>query len=114
MPIPAAKATGRFTMAPTSAANKARRSSSGLSTCVSAVVWPGDASMAVIAESTPAIVQAMVEVRPAHTPAVRADSAFSDIARIHRPHDEYRTISANPTATSGATTSVGKAPGEKT
>ena len=62
---------------PTRAARSARRSSSGLSTSVSVLVWLGEARMAVKADSTPARVQATVEVRRTHTPDSRADSVFS-------------------------------------
>ena len=56
--MPATKATVRLTMAPTMAAVRANRSRSGLSTWVSDAVWPGEARMAVKADSTPASVQA--------------------------------------------------------
>ena len=45
--------------------------------------------MAVNADSTPASVQATVEVRRTQTPDRRAESAFSDMARMARPHGEY-------------------------
>ena len=47
MAMPAMNATGRLTMAPTSAAVSASSSRSGLSTSVSALVWPGALRMAV-------------------------------------------------------------------
>ena len=88
-PMAATKATVRLTMAPTMAAVRASRRSSGLSTSVSCEVWPGAARMAVKADRTPASVQAMVEVRRTHTPDSRAESAFSAMARMARPHGDH-------------------------
>src|SRR5271163_2463054 len=62
--------------------------------------------MAVKAESAPATVQVIVEVRRIHTPERRAESAFSDMARMARPHEVKRTASTNATVTIGATMSV--------
>ena len=39
------------------------------------------------AESAPATVQVRVEVRRIHTPESRAESAFSDMARMDSPHE---------------------------
>ena len=39
------------------------------------------------ADSAPATVQAKVEVRRTHTPDSRAESAFSDMARMASPHE---------------------------
>ena len=86
---------GRLTMAPTSAAISARSSSSGLSTSVRMLVWPGAARMAVKADSAPARVQATVEVRRTHTPDRRAESAFSAVARMARPQGENRMKAAS-------------------
>ena len=58
------------------------------------------------AESAPATVQVRVEVRRIHTPESRAESAFSDMARIDRPHDVKRTARTRAMVTSGATMSV--------
>ena len=110
-PMPAAKATGRLTMAPSSAASRASRSRSGLSTSVRVLVWLGEASTAVIADSTPAIVHATVEVRRTHTPDSRADSVFSAEARMASPQGENRMKAARPSATIGATMSVMTSPG---
>ena len=73
-------------MAPTSAAVSANSNRSGLRTSVSALVCPGALRMAVKAESAPATVQVRVDVRRIHTPESRAESAFSDMARMLRPH----------------------------
>ncbi len=70
--------------------------------------------MAVKAESTPARVQAMVEVRRTQTPERRAESAFSDIARMASPHGDHLTKAARARATTGATMRVSTSPGEKT
>ena len=101
-------------MAPTRAAVRANRRRSGLSGWVKTLVWPGEARMAVKAESTPARVQARVEVRRTHTPESRAESAFSDMARMARPHGENRMKAARARATTGATMSVSTSPGVKT
>ena len=69
--------------------------------------------MAVKADSTPARVQATVEVRRTHTPDSRADSAFSAVARMARPHGENRMKAARARATTGATMRVMTSPGEK-
>ena len=110
-PMAATKAAVRLTMAPTMAAVRASRSSSGLSTWVSDEVWPGAARMAVKADSTPATVQAMVEVRRTQTPDSRAESAFSAMARMARPHGDHLTNAARPMATTGAATRVMTWPG---
>ena len=70
--------------------------------------------MAVKAERTPAMVQAIVEARRTHTPDSRAESAFSDMARMASPHGEYRMKTAKAAATIGATMRVSTAPGPKT
>ena len=93
-------------MAPMSAAVSARSNRSGLSTWVRALVWPGDARMAVIAESTPAMVHATVEVRRTQTPDSRADSVFSAMARMASPHGENRMNAARARVTIGATMRV--------
>ncbi len=108
------KARVRLVMAPTMAAVRPRRRSSGLSTSVSDEVWPGDARTAVKAESTPAMVHATVEVRRVQTPDRRAESRFSAMARMARPHVDQRTSAARPMATRGATTRVITSPGVKT
>ena len=63
------------------------------------------------AESAPATVHVRVEVRRIQTPERRAESAFSDMARMASPHDVKRTASTRITVTMGATmrvsTSVG-------
>ena len=110
-PIPATKATGRLTMAPMSAATSASKRRSGLSTCVSALVWLGEARMAVTADKPPAMVHATVDVRRTQTPESRADSEFSAEARMARPHGENRMNNARPSATIGATMSVRTSPG---
>ena len=110
-PMAATKAAVRLTMAPTNAAVRANRSSSGLSTSVNDEVCPGAARMAVKADSTPATVQAMVEVRRTHTPDSRAESAFSAMARMARPHGDHLTSTASPMATIGAATRVITWPG---
>jgi hypothetical protein len=83
----------------------------GLRAWVSALVWFGALRMAVKAESAPATVHVSVEVRRIHTPERRAESAFSDMARMARPHEVKRTASTRITVTMGATmrvsTSVG-------
>ena len=58
------------------------------------------------ADSAPATVQVSVEVRRIHTPERRAESAFSDMARMDRPHEVKRTASTRTTVTMGATMSV--------
>ena len=58
------------------------------------------------AESAPATVQVRVDVRRTHTPDSRAESAFSDIARMERPHGVKRTARTRATVTRGATISV--------
>ena len=72
------------------------------------------------ADSAPATVQVRVEVRRIHTPESRAESAFSDMARMASPHEVKRTASTRAAVTMGATisvsTSVGvmmKGPSEK-
>ena len=111
MPMAATKATVRLTMAPTMPAVRAKRSSSGLSTSVSDEVCPGEARMAVKAESTPATVQATVEVRRTQTPERRAESAFSAMARMASPQRDHFTKTARAMATSGATMRVSTWPG---
>ena len=112
-PMPATKATVRLTMAPTSAAVRANRRRSGLSGWVRTLVWPGEARMAVKAESTPARVQATVEVRRTQTPDSRAESAFSDMARMASPQGENRMKAARARATTGATIRVSTSPGRE-
>ncbi len=58
------------------------------------------------AESAPATVQVRVDVRRIHTPESRAESAFSDMARMDRPQGVRRTARTRATVTSGATISV--------
>ena len=53
------------------------------------------------ADSAPATVQVMVEVRRTHTPDRRAESAFSAVARMARPQGENRTTGTRARATSG-------------
>src|ERR1700721_280359 len=69
--------------------------------------------MAVKADRTPATVQATVEVRRTHTPDSRADSAFSAMARMARPHDEKRMKAARAMTTTGATIRLMTSPEEK-
>ncbi len=57
--------------------------------------------------------QVMVEVRRTHTPDSRAESAFSAVARMARPHGERRMNSARAIATIGATIRVSTWPGVK-
>ena len=52
------------------------------------------------------MVQVSVDVRRIQTPESRAESAFSDMARIDRPHEVKRTAKTSATVTSGATMSV--------
>ena len=66
------------------------------------------------AESAPATVQVSVEVRRIHTPESRAESAFSDMARMERPHGVSRTASTSAAVTSGATISVSTSVGVMT
>ena len=110
-PIPATNAAVRLTMAPINPAMSARTSRSGLSTCVRTLVWPGAFKTAANADSAPAKVQATVEVRRTHTPDRRAESAFSDMARMARPHGENLMNAATDSATIGATMSVSTSPG---
>ncbi len=110
-PMAETNATVRFTMAPTMAAVSARSSSSGLRTSVSEDVWPGAARIAVKADSTPATVQATVEVRRTQMPDRRAESAFSAMARMASPQGDHLTKTARPMATMGATISVITSPG---
>src|SRR5271170_5226651 len=67
--------------------------------------------MAVKADSAPATVHVRVDVRRIQTPESRAESAFSDMARMDRPHEVNRTASTRTSVTMGATmrvsTSVG-------
>ena len=112
--MPDTKDTVRLTMAPMRAAVRAKSNRSGLSGWVSTLVWPGEARMAVKAERMPAMVQAIVEARRTHTPDSRAESAFSDMARMASPHGEYRMKTAKAAATIGATMRVSTAPGPKT
>ena len=98
-------------MAPTSAAVSAKRRRSGLRTCVRALVWPGALRMAVKAESAPATTQVKVDVRRTHTPERRAESAFSDMARMDRPHGVQRTATTRARTTSGATMRVSTSAG---
>ena len=108
----ATKATVRLTIAPTMAAVRASSSSSGLSTSVSdGGLTRATARMAVKAESTPATVQATVEVRRTHTPDSRAESAFSAMARMASPQRDHLTNTARATATIGATIRVITWPG---
>src|SRR5271166_3262200 len=111
--MPAMNETVRFTIAPIRPAVRAKRRRSGLRGWVRTLVWPGEARMAVNAESTPARVQAMVEVRRIQTPESRAESAFSDIARMARPQGENLMKAARESATTGATIKVSTSPGPK-
>ena len=106
IPMPAMKATVRLIIAPMSAAVSVYRSRSGDSAWVSALVWLGALRMAVKADSAPATVQVRVEVRRIHTPERRAESAFSDMARMASPHEVNRTASTRMIVTMGATISV--------
>ena len=58
------------------------------------------------ADSAPATVQVRVEVRRIQTPERRAESAFSDMARMASPHEVNRTASTRTSVTMGATMSV--------
>ena len=69
--------------------------------------------MALKAESAPAIVHVNVEVRRIHTPERRAESAFSDMARMDRPQLVERTATASAMATMGATIRVSTCAGVK-
>src|ERR1700679_2214784 len=109
--MPATKATVRFTMAPTSAAVSAKSSRSGLTAWVRALVWPGASRMALKAESAPATTQVRVEVRRTQTPESRAESAFSDMARMDRPHGVQRTATTRARTTTGATINVSTSAG---
>ena len=62
--------------------------------------------MALKADNAPATVQVSVEVRRIQTPESRAESAFSDMARMERPQFVERTATARAMATSGATIMV--------
>ncbi len=66
--------------------------------------------MAVIAESTPAMVQATVEVLRTHTPDSRAESLFSAMALMASPQGENWKNAASARAASGATISVRTSP----
>src|SRR5271165_2619834 len=112
--MPETKATVRLTIAPTRAAVRAKSRRSGLRGWVSTLVCPGEARMAVKADSTPARVQAIVEVRRTQTPERRAESAFSDMARMARPQGLNLMKAARARATTGATIRVSTSPGEKT
>ena len=78
------------------------------------VFSPGEVSTAAKAESTPATVQATVDVRRVHTPDRRAESRFSAMARMARPQVDHLTRAAKPMATRGATTRVITSPGLNT
>ena len=54
-----------------------------------------------------------MEVRRIHTPERRAESAFSDMARMLRPQLVERTATARATATIGATMRVSTSAGVK-
>ena len=110
-PMAATKAVVRFTIAPTMAAVRARSSSSGLSTSVSDEVWPGEASMAVKADRSPASIHATFEVRRTQTPERRAESLFSVVARMARPQGDHRTKATRARATRGATIRASTSPG---
>ena len=58
------------------------------------------------AESAPATVQVSVDVRRIQTPESRAESAFSDMARMDSPHEVKRTARTSARVTIGATMSV--------
>ena len=58
------------------------------------------------ADSAPATVHVIVDVRRIHTPERRAESAFSDMARMASPHEVIRTARTSASVTSGATMSV--------
>ena len=88
-------------MAPTSAAVRANNNRSGLTAWVRALVWPGAIRMALKADSAPATVQVKVEVRRIQTPERRAESAFSDMARIERPQVVQLTATTSAMATTG-------------
>src|SRR2546426_11407514 len=85
MPMPAQNATGRLTIAAINAAASARTSRSSGMTSVNVLPLAGDARITVIAASTPAIIHAAVDKRRTETPARRAESPFSDMARIASP-----------------------------
>src|SRR6516162_7406485 len=70
--------------------------------------------MAVKADSAPATVQVSVEVRRIHTPERRAESAFSDMARMESPHGVSRTARTRAAVTMGATMSVSTSVGVMT
>ena len=112
--MPAMNETVRLTIAPINAAVSANKRRSGLSGWVRTLVCPGAARMAVKAESTPARVQVNVEVRRTQTPDNRAESAFSDMARMARPQGENLMKAARARATTGATIRVRTSPGLKT
>ncbi len=112
-PTAATKATVRLTMAPTMAAVSASSSSSGLSTWVRDDVWPGAARTAVKADRSPASIHATLEVRRTQMPDNLAESLFSVVARMARPHGDHRTNATRASATSGATTSASTCPGVK-
>ena len=73
-------------MAPMSAAVSAAQQEVGAEHLRQRAGLAGEARMAVMAESAPAMVHATVDVRRTQTPERRADSVFSAIARIARPH----------------------------
>ena len=105
MPMPAMKAMGRLVIAPMRAAVSARSRRSGPSTSMKPLPLPG-APIAVTAESNAASTHAKVDVRRTHTPARRAESAFSAIARMASPCGDRAKNSARARAQSGATISV--------
>ena len=106
-PMPATKATVRFTIAPTMAAVSASSSSSGLSTSVRDAVWPGASRMAVKADE-----------HPGQRPGQRSRCAGSrpprgGPSRRSRtspawpgPRCDHRTNAASAMATMGATIRV--------
>ncbi len=106
MPMPAENAIGRLVIAPISAAANARSSRSGPRTSTKPLPLPGAARMAVTADNSAASTHASVDVRRTQTPARRAESAFSAIARMARPCGERAKKSASASAASGATISV--------
>ena len=85
MPMPARNATVKFAMPAISAAASARSNRPGGKASLSAVACPGASRIAVIADNSPAIIHAIVDIRRTRTPDSRAESAFSDIARIASP-----------------------------
>ena len=93
-PMPATKATGRLTIAADEGGQEGQQEQVGAEDLGEGTGLAGRGQHGGDGRQGAGQVQATVEVRRTQIPDKRADSAFSAMARMARPHDEKRMKAA--------------------